>query len=253
MSKREYNPKTKRPWHFRFFKGIFKIFKKKVEVLDLNEGNIADKCIFVANHSGASGPFSYELFFPKYFIPWGHHQMCGNYKDRWNYLYHIFYQQKLHYNKFKSFLIATVFAIISKSIYTSVGLIGTYTDARLHSTIKKSFKVFEKNMPILIFPENSNEGYKEILEEYHSGFVTLSNLYFRRTKEDLPVYNVYYSKKLCKMVIDKPVYLNELLKTKTPEEIAQMFVDRTNELYRTYLLKKDEEKVENKDAEEKSE
>ena len=63
----------------------------------------------------------------------------------------------------------------------------------------------------------------EKLEEYHNGFVTLSNLYYRRKQEDLPVYNIYYSKKLCKMVIDKPVYINELLKTKNPDEIAQMF------------------------------
>ena len=164
--------------------------------------------------------------------------MCGNYKVRWNYLYHVFYRQKLKYSKLKSFMIATLFAIVSKWIYIGVGLIPTYQDARLLKSIRYSIEVLKKGHAILIYPENSNDGYKEILDEYNHGFITLSKLFYKLHGEDLPVYNVYYTKQYAKMVVNGPSYLNKMLKEgMTEQDIARLMTTKTNELYTENVLK----------------
>ena len=233
---REYKVRKKDKCHFAFFKKIFKIFKKKPEIIDLNEGKLGSKIIFVSNHSGASGPMNLNLFFPYRFIPWGAHEMCGNYKERWNYLYHIFYRQKLHWGKFKSFIIATLFGLISKYLYNNVGLIGTYTDARLITTIKKSVKVLDENVPVLIFPEDSSKGYFDKPTEYLQGFIVLAKTYYKKRGEDVPVCPVYFSKKLARIVIGKPVMVNELLKSgKTEKEVASLVLEKTLNLLSEYF------------------
>lgn len=232
MREKKYRVKLRRGRIFRFFKGVVKKFKTEPTILNLNEEEMQDRAIFVANHSGASGPFTFELYFPKYFIPWGTHEMCGNYKMRWNYLYHTFYRQKLKYSKLKSFLLATSFGLISKIFYNSTGLIGTYRDARLRRTFEKSFSVLDNNKSILIFPENSSNGYYDKPSEYYEGFVKLSKLYFKKTNIDLPVYNVYYSKKLNKIVIDKPLKINEMLQSGLTEgEVSQHFLNNAYKMF----------------------
>lgn len=229
--------KLKRGPVFKFIKKIVRCVKRKPEIIDLNTEEIADNAIFIANHSAASGPFTYELFFPKYFVPWGTHEMCENYFSRWKYLYHIFYRTKLHYGKFRSAFLATFFGIISKKLYKATGLIGTYKDVRLISTFKQSFEVLDNNSAILIFPENSDAGYFEELKEFNKGFITLSKIYHKKHNRDLPVYNIYYSKKHKKMVISKPVYINKMLESGMKEsEIAETLLTSANLLYKTYIV-----------------
>lgn len=228
----------KRKFVFRNFKKIAKLFIKKVNIINFND-MLEDRAIYVANHSGASGPLNYELYFPKTLTPWGTHEMTENYKSRWNYLYHTFYRQKLRYKKFKSFCLATSFGLISKMLYNGTGLIPTYQDARLVGTFKKSFQVLNSNNALLIFPENSNEGYKEILEEYNFGFIELAKLYYKKYKFDVPVYNIYFSKRHKTMVVDKPVFINKLLESgKTFKEIAQQFVQRANQMFIQNIISK---------------
>ena len=235
--KRQFKRLERRGPIVRFLKSILKIFKRKPEIINLTGGELPDKAIYIGNHNAASGPITYETYFTKILTPWGAHQMCENYRERWKYLYHIFYRQKLKYSKFKSWVIATLFAIISRMVYIGVGLIPTYQDARLLKSIRYSIDILKHGHAILIFPENSNEGYKEILEEYNHGFITLSKLFNKIHGEDLPVYNVYYSKQHAKIVIDGPFYLNKMLSEgKTEQSIAQMMVEKTNALYANYIL-----------------
>lgn len=212
----------------RLLKRILMIFFKKPIIIQLCD-DIDDKAIYVSNHSGASGPITLSIFFPKFFAPWGTHEMCGKYRERWKYMYHIFYIQKKGYSKPKAFIAATVVSLFSKYLYNAMGLIPTYTDARLKNTIDNSIKVIDGDKAVLIFPENSKAGYKEILEEYFGGFVFLANQYFKKRKIDLPVYNIYYSSKTNTIVIDKPQYIqNYISKGYTLPQIANIFKDRAN-------------------------
>ena len=236
MEKNIFNIKKKLSKTFTFFKIFIKIFKKRPVIVNLNHQKLDKRAIFVANHSAASGPLTYELYFPHYFIPWGTHEMCGNYKMRWNYLYHVFYRQKLKYSKFKAFVLATGFGAISKFLYRATGLIGTYKDARLTKTFKHSFAVLDKDISLLIFPENSNDGYFDKPIQYQEGFVKLSKLYYKKTNIDLPVYNIYYSKEKNKIIIDKPLKINELAKQGfTEDQIAKKFLENAYNIFENHI------------------
>lgn len=215
---------------FRVFKGIVRIFKKKPIIFN-NNAFISHQSILISNHSGATGPLVLSLFFPSFFVPWGAHPMVGNYRSRWKYLYNIFYQKKLGYKKIRSLVVATLFAIISKMLYRGMRLIPTYEDIRLLKTFRKSRFHLDRHEPILIFPEDSNDGYFEYPKKYNQGFVALSDHYFKHSKIDLPIYPIYYSKKLNAMLIDEPKYVQDMLNQgKSKEDIALYFKELTNSM-----------------------
>ncbi len=227
-----YKTKFKRGRFFSTLAAILKVFKRRPEIINLSGGELADKAIYLSNHAGANGPLSYELFFPKLLTCWGTHEMFGNVRERRNYLYHVFYRQKLHWGKFRAFFVATVFAPISRGFYRSIGLIPTYTDSRFISSIKISCKILDENHPLLIFPEDSSRGYLNPPQGFNNGFVTMAKLYFKRRGEDVPVYPVYYLTKERKMVIAPPIYANAMLVGgKTADDVAAAALEACRKLY----------------------
>ena len=232
MAKKEYKVVKRRNLFNKTLKAIIRFFKRKPRIVNLNDEPLQDKAIYISNHSGASGPMTYEMFFPKRMTPWGAHEMCGNYKSRWNYLYHVFYRQKMHWGKGKAFIIATLFALISKLLYNSVGLIGTYQDTRLLKTMRDSTKVLDENVPLLIFPEDSTTGYLEPPETFNMGYLTIAKLYYKLRKVDLPIYPMYYSKKNALFVIGEPIYYNKMIEEgRTEEQINDYVLDIVTRLY----------------------
>ncbi len=237
--KKPYKLKLKRGRIFSFLKSIFRIFKKKPEIINLSGEELKSKAIYLTNHAGANGPLTYELYFPKRITPWGAYEMTGNYKERWNYLYHVFYQQKLHWGKVKSFVIATLFAIISKMCYNAVGLIPTYTDNRMIYSIKTSFKILDANSSLLIFPEDSREGYFNPPHAFNKGFVAMSKIYNRIRKIDVPVYICSFIAKAKKIVVSKPIFVNKMLEGGMSEqEVVNETLQINHNLYNEYASSK---------------
>lgn len=157
--------------------------------------------------------------------------MTENYFRRWSYLYHIFYRKKIGYNKVLSLILATLFAIISKRLYKGMQLIPTYPDIRLRRTINNSIKVLEKDLSVLIFPEDSNSGYHEVLLKYNTGFVYLANSYYKKHKVDIPIYPMYFHKKSNSIIIGKKEFIKPLKDSGlNKEDIANYFKDITNNL-----------------------
>ncbi len=223
--------RTKHGFFFNKFRQLVALFKQKPRIYNLNQETDFEKGIFISNHSAASGPMTLSLFFPSFFIPWGAHEMTLPYTQRWKYLYYIFYQRKLKYKKEVSFVLATLFAMISKMLYNGMQLIPTYTDYRYKGTVQMTLNHLDAGNPVLIFPEDSNTGYHEILQKYHKGFVYISELYFKKHQQDLPVYPVYYHKDLRAIIIGKKQYIQDLIKKGlNRSEIAEHFKNTTNEL-----------------------
>ena len=209
---------------------IIKLFKKQPKIYNMNDEKL-EQGIIISNHSAASGPLTLSLYFPVFFIPWGTYEMTGKYKERWNYLYHIFYQQKLGYSKFKSFIIATLFAVISKILYNSMQLVPTYPNVNFRKTIELSKAHLNKGNNILIFPEDSNTGYHEHLIKYNNGFAYLSESYYKDTNINLPIYPIYYHKILNAMIIGEAVDIKNLRDNKmSRDEISNYFKDLTNKI-----------------------
>ena len=238
MAKKKYEVRTKRSFGFHVLRGFLKIFLHRPKVVNTAENALERKAIYLMNHCGARGPLIFELWFPIRSSPWGAHEMCGNYKERWNYLYHVFYLQKLHWNRFRAFIVATLFAIVSKWLYNSVGLIATYRDARFLSSLRNSIAVLNADLSIDIFPEDSTEGYKDKTSAFNNGFIQLSKAYFRREKQDLPVYCVYYDRKQNTFFVDEPLYINKMLEDMTEEEVSEVFLQKNHTLYDRYVAKK---------------
>lgn len=221
--------KTKKyNWFLRLISRVIMTFRDQPKII-LNH-TLPEQAIYIANHSGAAGPLTLSMYFPKYMSPWGTHMMTENYFKRWKYLYYTFYQQKLKYSKVKSFILATSFGLISKTIYNGVQLIPTYSDMRLKKTIRLSMKHFEVGNSILIFPEDSNNGYKEEIEAFHAGFVYLAKSYFKRYGKHMPIIPLYYHRKAKEIRVGRSYFINEFSDLTNRKLIANEFKHILNSL-----------------------
>lgn len=230
---------------YKPFRVIMRMIFKKPQIINL-AGEIPDKCIVLANHSAKSGPPCLDLYFPKKTAKWGAYQMFGNYQSRKAYLRDILYIQKCGKKPgFKTSFIASILAVFNPMVYKGMWMMPTYPDGRFATTLRNSAKVLDANIPVMIFPENSNNGYKDVLTEFFPGFVMLAEKYYRATGEDVPVYPVYYSIKKRIMIIGKPMYVQDMVKEGLDRyQIAEKYCQAVNALYFEYVADKAEEKTE---------
>jgi 1-acyl-sn-glycerol-3-phosphate acyltransferase len=219
---------TKYNWFLRLLRRLIMAFRDEPKLI--LKDPLPEQAIYIANHSGAAGPLTISMYFPKYMSPWGAHPMTEHYFKRWNYLYHIFYQKKLKYSKLRSFLLASLFGIISKTLYNGVQLIPTYTDLRLRKIIALSMRHFEVGNSILIFPEDSDDGYKEEIDEFHGGFVYLAKEFHRKFGRHIPIIPLYYHKSAKEMRVDKSYTLDDFKNYKHRKDIANQFKNILNAL-----------------------
>ena len=227
-------PKKKQPiWRvFKFITNpIFRV--KNVEFLG---EKFPTKCIIVANHNNKKGPMVYEFSLPVKHVTWGAYQMLGSYGMRFRYLRDVLYIQKNGVKKWKATLKAMIEAVFSLRTYRGMKVLPTFPDARIKRTLKYSMECLDADFPLLIFPEDSNKGYFDEMTHFYSGFVLLSELYFKNKGEDLPVFPVYFGRKKKKIVVGKPLYVQDLIKKGlNRDEIAEVFRLEVNKLYNDYF------------------
>lgn len=222
--------KRKRPI-FTCVKAIAKIFYKKPKFVYLGD-KIEDGSIILANHMRKKGPIVYDCYLPVFTAKWGAGEMLGTYKDRWHYLRDIFYMQKRGFSRGRANFKATFESIFSPMVYKGLSVIGTFHDARLKNTINKSYDVLSKNTSVLIFPENSDEGYFDELTECFAGFVLLAEKYYRETGKDVPIRTIYFHEKQNLIVVDEPSYLSDFkARNLTKKEIAEEIRLKINAMY----------------------
>lgn len=227
-------PKRKQPF-FSFIKRILKLFYKRPEILYCG-GEIADGSIIVGNHCSMRGPVVYELYLPAFNAKWGAGEMLGDYKSRFVYLRNVYFMKKKGYNKFFSSIFAAFDACFSKWFYKGMKIIPTWRDMRLSKTISDSVETLKDGTSVLIFPENSDGGYKEVLTGFFSGFVLLAERFFKKTRRDVPVYPVYYSDRENVIVVGNALYVQDYKKRGfTREQIAEELCNKVNELFFRYV------------------
>jgi 1-acyl-sn-glycerol-3-phosphate acyltransferase len=231
-------PSRKQPF-YPILKVIMRILYKKPKKIINLAGEIEEKAIVLANHSAKSGPPCLDLYYPKSTCKWGAYQMLGNYKMRKAYLRDVLYIQKCHKKPgFGTSLKASLLAIVSPLAYKGMRVMATYPDTRFTNTVRNSVKVLDAGYSVMIYPENSNEGYEDVLKEFYPGFVMLANVYFKHSGVDLPVYPVYYSVKKRILVIGKPLYVQALTNEGLSlEEICAKLCSEVNGLYYEYVEK----------------
>ena len=97
-------------------------------------------------------------------------------------------------------------------------------------TVRESMQAIKKGESIVVFPEDSKNGYLSELEGFFGGFVVFAEVCKRRGI-DLPIYVTYFKKKEKQYIIDKPVLYSQLTANgETREEVAKRLLHRCNEL-----------------------
>ena len=220
--------KKKKVW-FNCLKAFLKIFIRKPKFVYLQDK--PDKSsIILGNHVGAKAPLSYELYFDCSFRIWGTHEMNDGLKSVYKYLSEVYFYQKKHINKFFSKLISIIAAPLANLFYKGLQLIPTYRDYRLRKSIKESVEVLKEGQNVIIFPEDSSDGYHDNLKSFFSGYMLLARQCYKNGL-DVKIYLSYFVKEKRTFVMDKPIRYSEILKmNKSDKEISKMFCDRTNQL-----------------------
>lgn len=197
---------------FRAARVVVKILYHRPKFIFLDgDGFIDGPSIFIVNHSGSHTPTRVECYFPRDLYMWGTHEMTEGLKAVHHYLIHIYYHQKKHFKMFWARIIGTIFCPFANAFYKGMRIIPTYRDGRLMQTFKETEQHINKGEILVIYPEDSSQGYKDEPDKVFNGFLVFAQMMLRKGK-DLPIYTAHYQKKGKKFIIDKPRYYSELLK-----------------------------------------
>lgn len=220
---------TKRKKWFNAVKGVSRVFIKRSGFIYLGE-QVERGGIILSNHVGTTAPLAWELYSNKDFRFWGAHEMNSGLISLYKYLSGVYYHEKKHWNLTLARLFCLIAAPVANLYYKGINLISTYRDGRLKKTIKESYRYLSEGGNVVIFPEISDNGYLDVLEGFHHGFVLLFE-YCKKKGLNPPIYVAYYKKSTRTYVIDKPISLDELFyNNPTREQIAERLCNRCNEL-----------------------
>lgn len=244
MNKKQIINNQKRKGWFKFMKRLMLGRYKEPEFVFLGE-KFSNSSIIISNHEGTDAPMSMELYCDKPIRFWGAHEMNSGLVSLYKYQTKIYYHEKKHWNIHLARLFCLIASPITNLFYKGLNLISTYKDARLVKTLRESMEALKQGDNIVVFPEDSTNGYLEQLEGFFAGFVMLAEVCYKRGM-DVPIFVTYFRRKDLKYIIDAPVKYSELAKGgATRADIAKRLLDRCNELGRMTFDKT--EKVEQKE------
>ncbi len=220
----------RRLW-FRAFKLLLLGRYKRPRFVFLGE-KVDKSAIIVSNHVGTDAPLSLELYFDRPIRFWGAHEMNSGLIKLYKYQTRIYYHEKKHWNLHLARLFCLLASPLTYIFYRGLRLISTYHDVRLVKTLNESLEALEAGDNIVIFPEDSSEGYLDELKGFYAGFLMLAE-HALRAGIDTPIYVSYFRKRDLMYFFDAPIYYSTLHESqKTREELAEELVERCNALGR---------------------
>lgn len=229
MSKKEKKQKHRRKWYFRFLLKLMKKRYPKPQFIYLGE-EVQDGSLIISNHEGTDAPLSLEMYLGKNVTMWGAHEMNSGLIKMYKYQTRVYYHEKKHWNLHLARLFCLIASPLTYLFYSGLDLISTYKDSRFMKTVRESIAAIKKGESIVVFPEDSKNGYLPELEGFFGGFVVLADVCKRRGI-DVPIYVTYFKIKEKQYIIDKPVLYSQLTANgETREEVAKRLLDRCNEL-----------------------
>ena len=221
--------KKNRKFWFRCLKGFLKIFVRRPKFVYLGE-QINTPSIILSNHVGAKGPVKLELYLNTQFRFWGTFEMNSNLKSIYKYLSNIYFYKKKHMPKFLAKIVGFIACPFLKLFYSGLNLISTYPDVRFRKTLRESLNTINSSQNLIIFPEDSSNGYHDTLLSFYSGFVFFADFCLKQGL-DLPICVMYFKKKQNTFIVDQPIKYSELAKMNLDKkEIAKLLCDKANSL-----------------------
>ncbi len=223
------NSIQKRKWWFRLLKRLMKGRYKQPTFVYLGE-KFNHGGIILSNHEGTDAPMSLEIYCDKPVRMWGASEMNSGLIPMYKYQTRVYYHEKKHWNLHLARLFCLIASPLTNLFYKGLNLISTYRDGRLLKTLRESVNALQQGDNIVIFPEDSTQGYLETLQGFHPGFVALAEV-CRKKGMDVPIYITYFRKKDGLYIVDKPVFYSQLIANKeTREEVIAKCLNRCNEL-----------------------
>ena len=221
--------RKKRKWWFRLIKKITKCKYKQPTFVFLGE-RFEKGSIVLSNHEGTDAPMSMEIYYDAPIRMWGAHQMNSGLVQMYKYQTRVYYHEKKGWNLHLARLFCLLATPLTNLFYKGLDLISTYRDSRFLITLRESLNALKAGDNIVIFPEDSKNGYLPELENFYEGFASLAEL-CERKGVDAPIFVTYYKKKERIYVVDRPVYYRDLqARGLTRAEITQKLLRRCNEL-----------------------
>lgn len=151
--------------------------------------------MILTNHIGARVPLTLELYadFPMRY--WGTHEMNTSFKMLYKHMTVDYYHEILRWNIHLARLFCLIAAPLTYLFYKGLRLVSTYKDYRFRKSIDESIELIKEGNNIVIFPENSEDGYLDELKEFYPGFVLFCERALKRGY-DLPIFASYLRRKL---------------------------------------------------------
>ncbi|MBO7187390.1 MAG: hypothetical protein J6V68_03240 [Clostridia bacterium] len=230
MAKKEkfIRPKRGKAW-FRALKCLMVGRYKKPEFIYLGE-KMESSSIMLSNHVGTEAPMSLEMYMHAPIRFWGAHEMNSGLIKMYKYQSRVYYHEKKHWNLHLARLFCLIASPLTNLFYAGLNLISTYKDSRFYKTLKESLDALKKGQNIVVFPEDSTNGYLDELEGFFLGFLALAEFAYKKGI-DTPIFVSYLKKDERVYIIDKPIKYSELIADGlTKEEIAKKLLGRCNEL-----------------------
>lgn len=229
---KNYNDSNRARW-FRRFKGFLRIFVRKPKYVFLGS-HPENSSIIMLNHVGASSPVLTELYFEPRIRFWGTYEMTEGLKSARKYLTTTYLHDKKHMPKIIAKILGTIISPFVNIFYKGLKLIPTYKDMRFAKTYRLTVEALDKGEKLVIFPEDSHDGYHDHLTHFYSGGIYIAEKYL--PKKDLTIYVGYYIKKLRTFIFDKGYKYTELKeKYQDNDSISEFLCERCNELGESYL------------------
>lgn len=226
--------KAKRKLYFRILKKIMKVRYKEPRFVYLGE-RFDKGALILSNHEGTDSPMSLEIYCDKHIRMWGSYEMNSGLAKLYKYQTEVYYHEKKHWNIHLARLFCILASPLTMLFYSGFDLISTYKDIRFTKTIRESIRAFNSGDNIVVFPEDSTNGYLAELEGFHMGFVLLADICLRRGM-DIPIYVSYFRKSDLTYIFDAPVNYSALKEMyNSREEIARYLCHRCNELGKMQL------------------
>jgi len=221
--------KKNRKWWFKLLKKIMKIRYKEPEFVYLGD-EIKNGSIVLSNHEGTDAPMSLEIYLDSPIRMWGANEMNSGLIKLYKFQTRVYYHEKKGWNLHLARLFCLIASPLTNLFYKGLNLISTYRDSRFIKTIRESVEAIKNEENIVIYPEDSKNGYLAELEGFFAGFVLVAEA-CKKEGIDVPIYVAYFRKNEKKYIIDKAVMYSELSKNGDSKEvIAKKLCDRCNEL-----------------------
>ena len=221
--------KKKRKLYFRILKKLMKSRYKEPRFIYLGK-EFENGALILSNHEGTDSPMSLEIYCDKPIRMWGTAEMNSGLIKLYKYQSRVYYHEKKHWNIHLARLFCLIASPLTWLFYAGFDLISTYRDTRLIKTLRESVAALKSGDNIVIFPEDSTNGYLPELEGFHEGFALLCDV-CKRQGLDVPIYVSYFRKSDRTYIFDAPVYYSELSAGgKGRAEIAKALCSRCNEL-----------------------